>query len=276
MQPSKSRYVRAAFALTATSLLVAAGPAAAVAANTANGSVYTGAPVAIGKGTARTVVHTDADGKPLSVAVEMTGGVLQGLPTKLNKKTAEGEWEFALSMPPTGPKTGYTEVVVDWNPHGHPPPHVYTVPHFDFHFYGIPASDVEQVMFTGPGDAKAKVTDAELIPPDYQVIADTAVNKMGVHAIDTMAPEFHGTPFTATFIYGYYAGRLIFVEPMVTQAFLQTKPAFSGTVKTPGKYSVKGYYPTKYAVRYDAARKSYVVELDGLKYWPGAVGGLHG
>jgi hypothetical protein len=196
----------------------------------------------------------------------LTPGALEGLPTELNKDTAEGSWEFPLPMP-KGSKTGYTEVMIDWNPHGHPPPHIYTVPHFDFHFYTINPDDVEKIQFSGPDDPAAKVSDTDLIPPDYQVVPDTAVNMMGVHAIDTKASEFNGKPFTATFIYGYDNGKLIFVEPMVTQAFLKTKPDEKMPVKTPVHYSSPGYYPTTYSVRYDAGNDRYIVELGALKAW---------
>ncbi len=237
------------------------------AGNIANAATYQGARVHIGKGTAHVVVRTDASNKPSSVAVALSRGAIEGLPTELNKKSAEGSWEFPLPMPTHGPKTGYTEVVIDWNPHGHPPPHIYTVPHFDFHFYNIAPAAVEQIAFTGPTDPATKVSDADLIPPDYKVIPDTAVNQMGVHAVDTKAPEFHGKPFTATFIYGYYKGQLIFLEPMVTRAFLLTKPNLTSPVKTPAHYSHTGYYPTRYSVRYDQRSKGYLLELGGLKHW---------
>jgi len=246
----------------AAALLVAAG-------GSAQAATYKGAPVDIGNGTARVVVQTDKSGKPASVAVEMTEGALKGLPTTMNKKTKEGSWDYLLAMPKDGPKTGYTHVVIDWNPHGHPPPHIYSVPHFDFHFYGISSPAREKVSFTGPKDPAAVVSNAALVAPDYKVIPDTVVDKMGVHAIDTKAPEFNGKPFTATFIYGYHNGQLIFVEPMVTLAFLNTKPNMTEPVKTPAQYSLPGHYPSRYSVRYDEQKKVYVIGLDGLKPWNG-------
>jgi Hypothetical protein TTHB210 len=235
----------------------------------AEAATYKGAPMHVGKGTARIVVHTDKSGKPSSIAVMMTPSAMKGLPTELNKKNTEGSWEYPLSMPKDGPKTGYTHVVIDWNPHGHPPPHIYTVPHFDFHFYAISSAAVEKISFKGPTDPAVKVSNAALVAPDYKVIPDTAVNKMGVHAIDTTAPEFHGKPFTATFIYGYDNGQMIFVEPMVTLAYLATKPDLTLPVKAPAQYSHPGYYPTSYSVRYDKRSKAFVVGLDGLKHWSG-------
>ncbi len=235
------------------------------------GTTSEGPAVPIGQGTARVLVRTDAAGIPLALAVTLSRDALTGLPTALNPANAEGQWEYALPMPAGVGKTGYQAVVVDWQPHGHPPPQVYTVPHFDFHFYMINAAEMAQVAFTGPTDPATTVADRTLVPAGYDVIRETAVDKMGVHAIDASGPEFHGTPFTATFIYGYYRGRLTFLEPMVAHAFFLTQPNVTWPVKTPARYSFPGYYPTRYSVRYDAHQSAYLVELGGLKPSDGAV-----
>ena len=247
-------------------MLATALVGAAILTAPATAATLQGKPVKVGNGTARLVVETDAKGAPQSIAISLSEDALEGLPADLNKKAADGAWEYALAMP-KGVKTGYTGVMIDWNPHGHPPAHVYTVPHFDFHFYTIPAATVEKINFTGPKDPAIAVSDKKLIAPDYQVIPDTAVNGMGVHAIDMTAPELHGKPFTATFIYGYDKGKLIFLEPMVTRAFLESKPDTTMTVKTPARYSAPGYYPTTYGVHYDAASGHYMIALGGLKHW---------
>lgn len=226
--------------------------------------VHEGKAVKLGNGTAQLVVETDASGKPTSIGISMTADALEGLPTELNKASAEGSWDYELPMP-EGVTTGYSEVVIDWNPHGHPPPHVYTVPHFDFHFYVIPPAEIQAIKFTGSKDPAIKVSDKGLIPADYQVIPDTAVNKMGVHAIDMTSPEFHGKPFTATFIYGYDKGKLIFLEPMITRAFLKTNPDVTMPVKTPEHYSAPAYYPTNYSVKYESSNKRYLIGFGGLK-----------
>ena len=257
------KLVPTAAAFVAVSLTATASLAAAKARH---GEVYRGQAISIGKGIAQVVVRTDASGKPRTVAIMLTQGVLRGLPAKLNPKTPEGEWDYTLPMPTGGPKTGYTHVVIDWNPHGHPPPHVYTVPHFDFHFYSMTPDAVAKIAFTGPKDPAAGVSDAAIIPPGYKVIPETAVNQMGVHAVELGASEFHGKPFTATFIYGYYRNRLTFVEPMITHAFLQGKLHFAKAVAVPARYSAAGYYPTQYSVRYLPRWKAYLVSLNGLRH----------
>ena len=238
----------------------------AMLATPAGAATLRGPSTTVGKGTAQVIVETDASGAPTSITVSMTPGAVDGVPTELNKNAPEGGYSYSLAMP-AGTRTGYSGVMIDWNPKGHPPAHVYTVPHFDFHFYAIPHKAITEIKFTGPNDPAIQVSDKALLPPDYQVIPDTAVPMMGVHAIDMTAPELHGKPFTETFIYGYDNGKLIFLEPMVTQAFLQSKPSATMPVKTPAKYSEPGYYPTSYTVRYDAKADRYLIQLAGLKAW---------
>jgi len=242
-------------------LLLVGGP---LTIKMSSAATYQGEPVRVGQGSARVIVKTDAANNPSTIAVMLSTGAMKGLPSKPNSKNGEGSWLYPLPMPSKGPRTGYSEIVIDWNPHGHPPEHIYTEPHFDFHFYTLDASEVEKISFTGPEDPAASVADTALIPPNYKVVPDTIVNKMGVHAIDTTSQEFNGKPFTTTFIYGYYKGQLIFLEPMVTRAYLLTKPRATMPVSTPAKYSSPGYYPEQYSVRYDARRKAYWVELGSL------------
>lgn len=258
--PVRRRYSWVAVALLA-SAVTAGGLAVSAAAAT-----YEGAPVRLGDGFARTVVQTDSADKPTSIAVMLSLEALRGLPETPNSETQEGEWPYLLQMPQAGPDTGFKAAVIDWNAHGHMPAGVYDVPHFDIHFYLTDAKYIEAITFVGPGDPAAKVRDTALIPVGYQLVAETAINKMGVHAIDTGGSEFHGTPFTATFIYGYHNGRLIFLEPMITRDFLLTSPDFAAKVKTPANVSLSGHYPTGYSARYDAARQGWLVALDGLEY----------
>ncbi|SMF73774.1 hypothetical protein SAMN06265365_14524 [Tistlia consotensis] len=261
------RALRHGLAATSAILCAAALAGAATTAAAAGGKTYLGDSIEIGHGTAQAVVETDAAGRPQSIGISLSPGAIEGLPEGRNKDSAEGSWEFDLPLPKTPVATGYGAIQIDWNPLGHPPPGIYTVPHFDFHFYLMTPDQVERVAFTGPADPAAAAPDPALVPPGYKVIPETAVNRMGVHGVDVTGPEFHGKPFTATFVYGYYEGRLTFVEPMVTTAYLHSKPALSLPVKTPERYSTAGYYPTRYSVRYDAAKKRYLVELDDLKSW---------
>lgn len=94
--------------------------------------------------------------------------------------------------------------------------------------------------------------------------AAMAVPRMGVHWVNPTSPELNGKPFTHTFIFGTYDGELIFAEPMITRAFLESKPNFSAPVPAPKQFAVDGYHPTGYSIRWDESAKEYRVALTGL------------
>lgn len=87
---------------------------------------------------------------------------------------------------------------------------------------------------------------------------------MGVHLVDPSSHEFHGQALTKTFIFGAYDSSVIFLEPMITKAYLETKPNVTEAIKLPAKFSRAGFYPTKYSVRFDAEKKEYTVTLEAM------------
>lgn len=250
-------------ALAVGVLLTIAG--GAMASQVEGGKSFVGSAVRVGDGDARVVVDVDAAGKPVSLAVVVSDAALNGLPAA---KPDQHEWEYVLAMPEGAPETGFDHVCLNWNPGGHPPAGVYSVPHLDVHFYLIGQHEREQVTFQGAGAAEAaKQPTADLLPAGYVAPPDTAVERMGIHGLDPAGPEFNGEPFTQTFVYGYYKGKLIFLEPMVATAFLQTNPDVTFKVARPQSYSYPAYYPSEYRVSHDAARKQYVIAIAGLTPW---------
>jgi hypothetical protein len=210
-----------------------------------------GDPVAIGNGTARTFVRTNASAQPTVIGIELSTTALDNLPTAMT------EWTLAL---PTGVAVPpWDHVAIDWNPQGHEPLAIYGVPHFDFHFYTI--SPAEQMQIAG-GPDNTPVPDVD-VPQDYasQVMS---VPMMGVHWADTLSAEFHGTPFDKTFIYGFYQGKMVFVEPMITRAMLASQPNVTAKVKQPQAFQRSGLYPNDYSVQYDPATKSVRITLESL------------
>lgn len=240
-------------------------PAAGSAWAQGKSAIYAGKAVTIGQGSARTVVRTDGNGEPVSISIVFTPGVLDGLPVA--SKGASPDFPYPLPMPPDGPRTVVDHVVVNWESAGHPPPHVYDVPHFDFHFYLVSPADRLAVAFSSEMDSgdPGQQPPAELVPAGYVLPPGTAVPQMGVHAINPVTSEFHGQPFTATFIYGYYNKRLTFIEPMASLAYLKAKPSFSAPVPRPATYTKAGAYPSTYGIKYDTNNKVYEVTLGDLK-----------
>lgn len=219
----------------------------------------------VGNGTMQTWLRLDTQGKPVSIGVTFTAGVLEGLPETLPYT------EYALSLPPQAAATPFTHFVLNWNPKGHIPPGVYDVPHFDFHFYII--SPEVRAQMTATGDDLAKVLKepaAGCLPAGYITAPGAAEAHMGNHWVDAASPELTGKPFTVTFVYGSYDGKLAFLEPMATKSFLETKPHFSQAIKLPATYPASGYYPTKYSVTYRPRSRQYRVALQGLTLRQGA------
>jgi hypothetical protein len=216
--------------------------AALVVIPLANAQTLTyGDSVAIGNGRARTWVEVDDQDVPLRIGVTLTEGAFSNLPPTPR--------EHSLELPRVASDSFFQHVLFDWNPSGHPPFAVYDLPHFDFHFYMIPRD--ERILI--PAGPDPIPVPPMYMPRDYIPIeGNFAVPQMGVHYADQFAPELNGEVFTTTMIYGFYQAEMLFVEPMITRAYLLTQPAVSHPVKQPDVYQVSAYYPTTYHIDYDA------------------------
>lgn len=218
----------------------------------------------IGHGTATSWVEVKKDGTPVSIGVTFDKEALSGLPAE--------DTEYTLALPKSS-VTGFQLIGVNWNPHGHIPPGIYDVPHFDFHFFLIGPEQRDEITATGSNlDTVRKPPSAEYVPKDYIFAPGSEFPQEGSHWIDPNSPEFHGQPFTATFIYGTYNGMIDFVEPMVTKKFFETDPSVKRAVKLPQAYQKTGYYPDKYSVHYDKAVGKYTVAIRGLRLRQAAAG----
>jgi hypothetical protein len=253
--PHRARRIVAA-AAAAASLAVAVSCGDDSTGTSGSSYVY-GTPVAVGDGQARSYVLMD-QGKPLEFGIALSEAALTNLPT------AQMMYEYLLPLPATNP-TQLKLVELDWNPQGHPPPAVYTVPHFDFHFYSITQAERDAIDPADP-DFQTKTANhpaAEFIAPGYAP-DPVAVPHMGVHWTDPASPEFNGQPFTRTFIYGSWDGKPTFMEPMVTTAFLETQPTDTAAVPMASKHEPLGFYPDRYIVSWDGTAKEWRVALGGL------------
>jgi hypothetical protein len=236
----------------------------------------------LGAGSARTYVAIDAAGKPVTVGVALSEAAMTNLPQTPNAPSPSAAM-LNLALPSDAPSTGYDHVMVDWNPQGHEPDHVYTLPHFDFHFYQVDAATVMAIMPTDPQYAAkaAALPAAGFVPAGYaaaSVLANipaaaAAVPMMGLHWLDVASPELQPPPagktFTETFIYGSWDGKFIFLEPMITKAYLESLKNTNGmtrSIASPAQVAKAGYYPSKYSITYDATAKEYRIALEQLVY----------
>jgi hypothetical protein len=237
--------------------------------NESAAAVTYGTPVTLGDGEARVYV-VETDGAPNEVGVALSPSAFEGLPPDHGEggmQMPDGHSTYGYVVPmPADHGTPYQFVLLHWNPAGHVPPGVYDVPHFDFHFYTI--SDAERMAIV-PSDPEfaekgARYPEAVFLPGPYEPIEGDLVPLMGAHWADPASPELNGQDFTQTFIYGTWDGALIFGEPMVTRAFLLSKPSARTPIATPAQYRTPGYYPSEYRVYWEPERNEYRVALSGL------------
>lgn len=168
---------------------------------------------------------------------------------------------FIVPLPRASAIRPFDHVVINWNPHGHVPDHIYDVPHFDIHFYFIPESLRQTITCQGDDAAICqKQPRADMIPPFYQP-TPVGEAKMGWHWFDPRSPEFNGHPFTATFIYGFYNGVINFLEPMVTRDFLLSKATYQGATFPPAYYADSAIFPKSYSVSYNPQDDMHYIVL---------------
>jgi hypothetical protein len=77
----------------------------------------------------------------------------------------------------------------------------------------IPAYEVDSTKFL-------RYPAQDYMPSTYVAIPG-GVPMMGAHWIDVTTDELNGKPFTQTFLYGSYGGKVSFFEPMIILAFLK-------------------------------------------------------
>lgn len=222
----------------------------------AHDKVYWGDKVDVGSGYARSYIKMSHDGSELrEIGISMSEESLTNLPDEMK--------EFTLPMPKDVEVNPYKHITLDWNPHGHEPMGVYDKPHFDFHFYFISEEDRHAIRCMDEDTVPCMMApQADYLVSDYAP-TPAGVPMMGWHWVDLLSPEFNGGIFTRTMIYGYYGGNTIFIEPMVTVEYLQSKEESLLPIRQPKKFPYNNaYYPSAYQVSFDEKYKEHKIILE--------------
>ena len=239
----------------------------------------------VGNGSVRTWLKVDAKtGEPRRIGVTLTESALSGLPADADR-AHEGSvrlrlmdggpnhtFEHELKFPSEGAETAFSHMGFNWNPEGHGPKGIFTTPHFDVHFY-MATPEYRHGIIVDLQDADPthlRTSNLEppgqFLPPDYQLAPNTAEPRMGSHYADVTSSQLKPGNFSNIFLIGAHGGNILFWEPMITKAHLESKPSFTAKLKLPDAYPVSGYYPTAYSVVYDQQRKEFDISLDGLTF----------
>ncbi|MFN0073867.1 MAG: hypothetical protein ACKVVP_20495 [Chloroflexota bacterium] len=247
----------------------------------------------LGRGDATSFAILTPEGLPQAIGLNISADALASLPTEpsdyhhcydrngdgrvQNATECTHSHEFVIPLPDI--VTHRTDVpfkwiLLNWNAHGHIPPGVYDVPHFDVHFYMEPIANIFAIKDGPCGPEFVDCVDFEtgkqpvpesLMHQDFKDV-DAVVAAMGNHLIDVTGQEFQGEPFTRSWIYGAYGGRVIFYEEMVSLAYLRSQPDSCVPIKGTPSVAAAGYYPTQRCVRYDADARAYTVSMENFVY----------
>jgi len=237
--------------------------------NEGKDGIFKGPVVQVHNGKAWTWVQLDKSNNPERLGVTIDDAALNSLP--VGTGTGDGGHDhmggnnFVLKFHAKASATPYDHVGLDWNPIGHEPEQIYGKPHFDFHFYMMSAEAVAAIPPYEVDSLKFKNWPAPAYFPANYFNAGGGVPQMGAHWIDLTSPEIGGgQPFTQTFIFGSYDGKVTFYEPMITLEFLKASSNFERNIPQPAKVQKSGYYPTKQRiVKHDGVTE---VILDGFVY----------
>lgn len=252
-----------------------------------------GAIAEIGKGWVETYSEIDEHGAPHAIGITFSNDAFNELPSDLtdghrcSDLDNNGDidmhnecmhWhERILPLPSEisrNKEIPFKWVLMNWNPRGHMPEGVWNTPHFDVHFYIEPIENIFSLMPGPCGPEKMrcdqyeiaqKPVPASFIHKDF-VDVGAAAPAMGNHLVDPTGPEFHGAPFTRSWIYGAYEGRIIFYEEMLSLEYLTSEPNECFPIKTVPEVEISGYYPSQVCTRFSPADSSVSVSIEGFTF----------
>lgn len=246
------------YSLLASVMLMAGLSACITDHNQIGANRVKGTALAVGNGQAYAWADLDAQRNPTAVGIALTKGALDNLPPAMPGTS------FLLTLPAEiAGKTAFNHISLDYNPMGHEPTGIYTLPHFDMHFYiTTPAFQAAIPPYMPATAAKFdNLPPAGFMPASY-IRLPGGVPGMGTHWADPASPELAGATFTETFILGSYDGSATFYEPMITVNYLKTSPTMTKSIAQPTKFALSVYYPTRYRIAPEGT--DMVVVLDGM------------
>ena len=242
----------------------------------------------LGKGTMATYAEFTSGDAPAAVGVVMSAQALDGLPVgsdmhRCHGRSSDGAvgsathciptFEHVVPLPDTIARRAdvpFKWVLLNWNPSGHIPPGVYDVPHFDVHFMMAPIAEIFAIEPGPCGPEMVRCDQFRIgkkpLPGNYMHAdfrdVDAVVPAMGNHLIDLSGPEFNKQPFTHSWIYGVYDGKVTFYEQMVSRDYLLARPSGCTPIKSPPAVAVSGFYPQLACIRHDPRSGDITISME--------------
>jgi hypothetical protein len=170
-----------------------------------------------------------------------------------------------IPLSATAKAAGFDNVTIFWEAHGHPPA-PYLVPHFDFHFNTVTPADLAAIDCadsTKPAQLPEAYELVDVEIPGLGTLIGLCVPMMGMHGLASAELQA-GTPFAQTMIVGYYGGRPIFVEPMITRGALLGRKNISVAVPQVPNGQPNVRYPASFVAEYDSTAHAYRFVFSGV------------
>lgn len=216
-------------------------------------AMHVGESRALGEGSARSWVSLAADGTPRALGITLTEAALDAL-------ESGGAGGLTLRLPTEATAPPFDHIELRWIGSAAEPDAIFERPQLGVHFYLLSPAEREAIRDSAEA---AQIPALELIPRSYIPLA-RLLARAGTHWIDPTAPELNGEPLSGSLLYGFYGGRMSFLEPRIAGALLRSRRELTREIKLPEHYARPGYYPTRYRVRYDADAREYTLALEGL------------
>ncbi|GAB4457798.1 MAG: DUF5602 domain-containing protein [Armatimonadaceae bacterium] len=202
------------------------------------------AEVLVGGGSALSYTRVNQAGRPIEMGVRLSSDAIRNPPN--------GIQEVPLPVMVRERGLPFDHISLDWKPAGNDPAAIYNASHWEVHFYLMTPAERQQITAQGPDLARVEAPPpAEAIPAGY-LPTPGGVPTQGAHWFNPTAPEHSGAGFSHTLLYGFYNGRMVFLEPRVTQSMAQSVTDVSQPIPQPQVYPKPGLYPTTYRVRREA------------------------
>lgn len=204
--------------------------------------------------TVTSFAKVDAEGKVVSVGVVIPAKAIDSAP-----KTHAFQDDLVLEMPDVAvEQTMLHHLRANWLAQGHGPD-PYGEPHWDFHFLRGSVKEIDAI------DCRSNKTmpTADKIPQGYGT-PELCVSAMGYHAWPEA--DLNGGDFGASLIMGYWAGNIVFLEPMIAQAKLDAHEGFDVPIAKPQSAGgATTLYPTRMHATWNDAEGAYTFEFDQLE-----------
>ena len=239
--------------------------------------IFYGEPEPLVKGSVRSFVALDDNGNPTEIGATFPKETLS-LPTG----DTEPDIATELSLPPEASSTAFNHMELLYRPNDYSGlvPKGIGVPRFSLNFFLISPSERALIcphpdkigtlpVCTASEEAPAlKTPQPGTVPLGILQTLGGAEPGYGsrYRDPDTTTLLDSGQPFTSTYYYAFFDGKLTDIDFSSSIAFLSTQPNVTLPIKLPTSYSKSGYYPTEYNITYDAASQEYSMAFGGLTY----------